>query len=227
MMHQGMAGFDHYGIDHALWFGLPGLAKWSKTGMAQGSSDLVPEGSIGAFDNIDQYQELSPEAQEKLRAVVVDHDNDPIAQMSARWAVKRPPWLSGESRGRNVPDKMQWTAIITFVQIMVDAMNAMRVVPGHFKSFGHDYRGDTPTFVHAAYQLAPVSDEQMQAVYDTLKQLEIERGERIKASKEQEAEAGKKPKRVKRRTWLRDRTPADADEPAVEATPGDADADMQ
>ena len=227
MMHQGIEGFDHYGIDRALWFGLPGLAKWSKTGMAQGSSDLVPEGTIGAFDNFDHYEELSAEQQEKLRAVVVDHDNDPIAQMSVRWAVKEPPWLAGSERGRNVPEGMTWSPIITFVQIVIDAMNAMRVVPGHFKSFGHDYRADTPTFVHAAYRLDSTTDEQMQAVYDTLRQLEIERGERIKASKEQTGEDGSKPKRVKRRIWLRDRTPEDAAEPAIAATPGEAPADMQ
>jgi hypothetical protein len=40
-------GFDHYGIDRALWFGLPGLAKWSRNGMARGASDLVPEGTVG------------------------------------------------------------------------------------------------------------------------------------------------------------------------------------
>ena len=66
----------------------------------------------------------------------------------------------------------------------------------------------------------------MTAVYDTLRQLEIERGERIKASKEQEA-AEKKPERTKRRIWLRDRTPEDSAEPAIEATPGDAPAEMQ
>lgn len=227
MMHQGMEGFDHYGIDRALWFGLPGLAKWSKSGMARGSSDLVPEGTIGAFDNFDQYQELAEEEQEKLRAVVVDHDNDPIAQMSVRWAVKEPPWLAGSDRGRNVPEGMTWSPVITFVQIIIDAMNAMRVVPGHFKSFGHDYRADTPTFVHAAYRLDAATDEQMEAVYDTLRQLEVERGERIKASKEQEAAEKKKTERTKRRIWLRDRTPEDPAEPAIEATPGDAPAEMQ
>ena len=38
VMHDGIKGFDHYGIDRALWFGLPGLAKWSKNGMRDGSS---------------------------------------------------------------------------------------------------------------------------------------------------------------------------------------------
>ncbi|MCJ7781582.1 MAG: alpha/beta-hydrolase family protein, partial [Acidimicrobiia bacterium] len=195
VMHQGIAGFDHYGIDHALWFGLPGLAKWSKTGMRQGSSDLVPAGTVEAFDNFGEYKDLSAEHRKKLRAVIVDHDNDPIAQMSFRWAVKRPPWLDGTERGRDVPEGMQWYPLITFVQVMVVAMNAMRTVPGEFKSFGHDYRGDTAHFVHAAYQLDDVTDEQMEAVVDTLRQLELERGERIKTAKAQATEAGDTVKR--------------------------------
>jgi hypothetical protein len=230
VMHQGIAGFDHYGIDRALWFGLVGLAKWSKTGMRQGSSELVPPGTVEAFDSFDEYLELSEESRKNLRAVIVDHDNDPIAQMSFRWAVKRPPWLDGTDRGRNVPEGMQWVPLITFVQIMVDAMNAMRTVPGEFKSFGHDYRGDTAHFVHAAYQLAPVTDDQMTAVVDTLRQLELERGERIKNAKTEATDDGddtKKTTRVKRGVWLRDRTPLDADEPDIEATPGEAPAELQ
>ena len=31
-MRDGIAGLDAYGIDRALWFGLPGFAVWSKTG---------------------------------------------------------------------------------------------------------------------------------------------------------------------------------------------------
>lgn len=233
VMHQGITGFDHYGIDHALWFGLPGLAKWSKTGMRQGSSDLVPAGTVEAFDNFGEYEDLSVEDRKKLRAVIVDHDNDPIAQMSFRWAVKRPPWLDGSERGRDVPEGMQWYPLVTFVQVMVDAMNAMRTVPGEFKSFGHDYRGDTAPFVHAAYQLDDVTDEQMEKVVDTLRQLELERGERIKTAKAQATETGdalkrtSRPKRSRPGIYLRDRTPMDADEPAIEITPGDAPGDIQ
>jgi uncharacterized membrane protein len=226
VMHQGIYGFDHYGIDRALWCGLVGFAKWSKTGMRQGSGDLVPPGTVEAFDNFDEYQALSEDQRDQLRAVIVDHDNDPIAQMSLRWAVKQPPWLTGEARGRNVPEGMTWVPLITFVQIMVDAMNAMRVVPGHFKSFGHDYRADMAPFVHAAYRLAPVTDVQMKSVVDTLRQLELERGERIKTAKTDAKDDGVATKRTKR-PWLRDRTMLDLDEPAVEITPGDAPAELQ
>ena len=229
-MHQGISGFDHYGIDRALWFDLVGLAKWSKTGMRQGSSDLVPQGTVEAFDSFDEYKELPEEVRKGLRAVVVDHDNDPIAQMSFRWAVKRPPWLTGTDRGRNVPEGMQWVPLITFVQIMVDAMNAMRTVPGQFKSFGRDYRADTAPFVHAALQLADVTDDQMDAVVNTLLQLELERGERIKGAKTRAADDGdakKRTKRGKRGVWSCDRTPMNADGPAVEITPGDVPGELQ
>jgi uncharacterized membrane protein len=178
-MHQGIAGFDHYGIENALWFGLPGLARWSRTGMREGRNPLIPEGTVGAFDRFEQYQALSDAEREQLRAVVVDHDNDPIAQMSLRLAVKRPPWLSGEPR-RNVPEGMRWQPVITFIQILADAMNAMVTVPGEYKSFGHDYRGDTLDFVGAAYDLPPVSEEQAQAVHATLVAREMDRASRIK-----------------------------------------------
>lgn len=142
--------------------------------------------------------------------------------------MKRPPWLTGEERGRGVVASMDWVPVITFVQIMIDSMNAMRVVPGQFKSFGHDYRADTTDFVHAAYHLPEVTDVQRKAVVDTLLQLEVERGERIKRSKEEaKAAAGEKPKRAKRSLWLRDRTKQDADVPAAEISPGEAKADIQ
>jgi len=219
VMHQGIEGFDHYRIDYALWFGLVGFAKWSKTGMRQGSNALVPPGTVEAFDDFDEYKKLSQEARDKLRAVIVDHDNDPIAAMSLRWAVKRPPWLKGTARGRNVPEGMQWVPLITFVQIMVDAMNAMRTVPGHFKSFGHDYQADTAPFVHAAYHLAPVTDDQMSAVVDTLMQLQSERNKRIVSTKDDAKKAGDATQRTTkgRRPWIRHADIIDPDEAAIEA----------
>ncbi len=225
VMYQGISGFDHYGIDRALWFGLPGLAKWSKTGMRQGAGELVPPGTVAAFDSFDEYDRLGETERDRLRAVVVDHDNDPIAQMSFRWAVKRPPWLGDGLRGRGVAASMDWVPLITFVQIAVDAMNAMRVIPGHFKSFGHDYRGDTADFVHAAYRLPAVTDQQKSSVRDALLAMEVDRGERIKNAADQ---AKGKLRSTPRPTRLRRRTSAlDPVEPAIVRTPGSAPADIQ
>jgi uncharacterized membrane protein len=225
VMYQGIGGFDSYGIDRALWFGLPGLAKWSKTGMREGSSDLVPPGTVAAFDRPEQLEELTEEERNKLRAVILDHDNDPIAVVAPRLAVKKPDWLKPETKGRGVPDSMSWTPLITFVHIGIDAMNAMVTVPGEFKSFGHDYRADTTRMVYLAYHLPATSEEQIEAVEETLRQLELERAERIKQSKESVAAEGEQ--RTQGARWLRDRGKEDEGQPPAELTPGEARGDVQ
>ena len=182
IMYQGIGGFDHYGIDRALWFGLPGLAKWSRNGMAKGSSDLVPEGTVGVFDNPDEIEALSDEERSQLRAVILSHANDPIAALSPDLALQEPDWLKARPRGRGVPDSMQWIPVVTMLQTMIDAANAMVTVPGEFLSFGHDYRADTARMVHAAYHLPPVTDQQMARVEAALRTLELERADRIKAT---------------------------------------------
>ena len=55
---------------------------------------------------------------------------------------------------------------------------------GEFKSLGHDYRADTARFVHAAFGLPPVTEDQMQAVERVLRELELDRGQRIKSARQ-------------------------------------------
>ena len=190
VMFQGMKGFDHYGIDRALWVGLPGMAKWSKTGMARGRGALVPDGTVDVFDRHEALADLSGEEQEKLRAVILSHDNDPIAALAPEMIVREPEFLSGGvPRGRGVPDNYTWTPILTFAYSAVDAMNAMVMVPGNFDSFGHDYRKDIARFTRDAFQLRNVSDEQMSRIEETIRRLELERTQRIKAPSAEDAPA--------------------------------------
>jgi uncharacterized membrane protein len=181
IMFQGIEGFDHYGIDRALWVGLPWLAKWSRSGMTRGSSTLVPEGTVKVFDRHDQLRGLSEQARSRLRAVVLSHDNDPIAVFGPDLLVQRPPWLADGQRGRGVPETMRWRPLDTFLQTGMDAMNAMVSVPGQFASFGHDYRADMAQFVRDAYGLPDASDEQLARIEEVLRALEVERAERIRA----------------------------------------------
>ena len=143
----------------------------------------MSKGTVAAFDRYEELAELPEDVRKKLRAVVLDHDNDPIAVLDTALFLKEPNWLKPETKGRNVPDSMRWQPAITFVQTMIDAMNAMVTVPGEFKSFGHDYRADMARFVNAAYGFE-ASEEQIESVDRTLRQLELERGERIARSKE-------------------------------------------
>jgi uncharacterized membrane protein len=181
LMYQGIDGFDHYGIDRALWVGLPWLAKWSRSGMTRGSSTLVPQGTVGVFDRHEQLQELTEEEQTRLRAVVLSHDNDPIAVFGPDLMVQRPAWLANGQRGRGVHEQMRWQPLVTFVQTGMDAMNAMLRVPGEFTSFGHDYRADMAGFVGDAYRLPEATDPQLARIEQILRSLELERAERINA----------------------------------------------
>ncbi len=188
VMYAGLDGFDHYGIDRALWVGLPGLAKWSRNGMARGSNDLVPPGSVTVFDQHEQLAALTPKERDELRAVILSHDNDPIAQLSPDLLIAQPDWL-GDDRGRSVPDGMAWTPIVTFFHVLIDAANAMVTVPGEFKSFGHDYRADIARFVLDGYALPAATATQIARVEQTLRDLERERSERIASSSEAAAPA--------------------------------------
>jgi uncharacterized membrane protein len=190
IMFQGIEGFDHYGIDRALWVGLPWLAKWSRSGMARGASALVPEGTVAVFDRHERLAALDQEQRARLRAVILSHDNDPIAVLGPELLVQRPWWLADGRRGRGVPDSMHWRPLITFIQTAMDAANAMVSVPGEFGSFGHDYRADMVRFIRDAYDLPTATEQQLSRIEQTLRSLELERAERIKA---QEANAAPTP----------------------------------
>jgi uncharacterized membrane protein len=181
VMFQGIEGFDHYGIDRALWVGLPWLAKWSRMGMARGSSTLVPEGTVGVFDRHEQLAALDDTQRKRLRATILSHDNDPIAVLGPELLIQPPWWLADGQRGRGVPEAMRWRPLITFIQTAMDAANAMVSVPGEFGSFGHDYRADMVRFVRDAYGLPDASEQQLDRIEQTLRSLELERAERIKA----------------------------------------------
>jgi uncharacterized membrane protein len=181
IMFQGIEGFDHYGIDRALWVGLPGLAKWSRNGMIRGASDLVPPGSVRVVDRAEQLAGLDDAERGRLRALILSHDNDPIAQLVPDLLVQRPSWLQ-DGRGRGVPEGMRWRPMITFWQTAIDAANAMVTVPGEFRSFGHDYRADMVRVVHDGFGLPPATEDQLQRVDAALRRLEIERAARIEAA---------------------------------------------
>jgi hypothetical protein len=71
--------------------GLPWLAKWSRSGMARGSHTLVPPGTVGVFDRHQQLAALDDTQRKRLRAVILSHDNDPIAVFGPDLIAQRPP----------------------------------------------------------------------------------------------------------------------------------------
>ena len=151
--------------------------------MARGSHTLVPPGTVRVFDRHEHLAALDDGQRARLRAVVVSHDNDPIAVLGPDLLVQRPPWLADGRRGRGVPDTMRWRPVDTFIQTGMDAMNAMLLTPGEFASFGHDYRADMAAFVRDAYGLPEATDEQLDRIEKVLRSLDFERSERIQAER--------------------------------------------
>jgi uncharacterized membrane protein len=177
VMKLGVEGLDHYSIDKALWFGMPQLARWSAAGLYR-PGQLTPEGTVGVFDRWEQLEQLTPEQRDALRIVQLSHDNDPITLVTPTLLYRKPDWL-GETRGRGVPEGQRWSPVVTFLQTMIDAANAMRDSPGNFRSTGHDYRADTARFVAEGYRL-PYTEEQLASVEVELRKLELDRAARMK-----------------------------------------------
>ena len=176
IMKLGIEGLDHYGVERALWFGMPQLARWSAAGLDR-PGQLTPEGTVGVFDRWEELEQLSPAERDALRIVQLSHDNDPITLVTPTLLYRAPDWL-GEPRGRNVPAGQRWYPVVTGVQTMIDAANAMRNSPGQFRSTGHDYRADTARFVAEGFRL-DYTEEQLAAVEDLLRRLEVERAARV------------------------------------------------
>ncbi|HMR95877.1 MAG TPA: alpha/beta-hydrolase family protein [Microthrixaceae bacterium] len=187
VMKSGIDGFDSYSISRALWFGMPHLARWSKAGLDRPGA-MTPPGTVGVFDRWEELERLTPAERDALRVVQLSHDNDPITHVDPSILFRPPDWL-GEPRGRNVPAGQRWFPVVTFLQTLIDAANAMRNEPGEFRSTGHDYRADTARFVAEGYRL-PYSEEQLAAVEGQLRRLEKERAARAKGTEDGDASAG-------------------------------------
>jgi uncharacterized membrane protein len=190
VMKEGIEGLDRYSISRALWFGMPHLAKWSKAGLDR-PGVMTPPGTVGVFDRWEELAELTPEERDALRVVQLSHDNDPITHVDPSILYSKPDWL-GEPRGRGVPDGQRWYPVVTALQTMIDAANAMRNEPGQFRSTGHDYRADTARFVAEGYRL-PYTADQLANVELELRRLEKERAEKIKGPQADGSGAGAGP----------------------------------
>ncbi len=59
-----------------------------------------------------------------MRAVVLSHDNDPIAHFGPDMLVRKPEWIGADGQ-RGVAESIEWMPIVTFCQTAIDAANAM------------------------------------------------------------------------------------------------------
>jgi uncharacterized membrane protein len=162
-VEHGTQGLIDAGIDYAIWIGTPHFSKWKERVLYDDRPD-VDRDLIGVFDHIGQLEALDAAARERLRFVMITHDNDGVGAFGPALAIQAPEWLGPpELRRATIPKGMRWTPATGFFQVLVDMKNAANVVPGVFAATGHDYRADLLPFFAAVLGL-PASSEQLEHI---------------------------------------------------------------
>lgn len=173
------SGADGLIVDAALWVGTPlGSALFN---------ELTGNGGVPVFDRYEGYAEAISLDGERPMVTLLNHDNDPVTKFTPSIAYRMPMWLMPIDRGRGTNPYQRWLPGIAFWQGLIDTKNAATVVPGEFKSTGHDYRADLARFVCVAYGFNDVTDEQMARIEDRLRKSEIRRAEAIAEGRVQTA----------------------------------------
>jgi len=194
LMHWGTLGPEALGIDRALWIGTPYASKW-KHQVTSGERPDVDSDLVATVNDFEQIRAMPTARRERLRFVMVSHDNDGVTKFGADLVATRPRWLSDErppvelvdgASPRGVPQHLRWRPITTFLHSLVDMKNAQ--IPGAYRSWAHDYRPDLPEFIREVFDL-PASDEQLQRVAAALEERESVR-ERLFAAKPKAEESG-------------------------------------
>ncbi len=125
---------------------------------------------------------MSDEERGALRAVVLGHGNDPVRYICLGMFVRRPGWLTG-TRPWGVPPTMGWLPGITGIQVIVDAVNATRPVPGVFRATGHEYTADLPEVTVAAYGLDAPDPARWSTLLEHLKAVDAQRASHSRLSR--------------------------------------------
>jgi len=172
----GPLDFDHYFVDAVLWVGSPGGLK----------SDEIHALCAAESVTVDRPEQIAGVMRTPYpRVWFLEHDGDPVVRNRPALLLDRPFWLPvGGQRGRNVPADMNWKPGITWATVLVDTLFATNVKPGDFQSKGHDYRADLGGVVTAAYAL-PADEATATRLEAHLRQLEVERAQRIEMTADQ------------------------------------------
>jgi uncharacterized membrane protein len=178
-LDKGTQALLDVGVDYAIWIGTPMESKWKEQVLRDERPD-VDRSLIGVFNDIGEWQALSPEERDRVRYVMITHYNDGVAVFGPGLAVQAPEWLGDpETRPPSVPKSQRWIPVTSFVQALIDNKNAARVVPGVFDAMGHDYRADLVPFFDAVLGFG-ASEDRKAAIVSALETEELRRTRWIK-----------------------------------------------
>jgi uncharacterized membrane protein len=175
-LHQGLDGLDQLGVDRALWVGTPYYSGWRREVVVD-RTVAVPDGTVVEVGHADELRAMPDDERARLRAVILTHGNDPVAYICAGLLVRRPDWLRRDPGQRpwGVPGEMGWLPAVTAIQVIIDAVNATRPVPGVFRATGHEYSGDLPDVVLDAFGIDHPEPDLWGRLVDHLREVDAAR----------------------------------------------------
>jgi len=165
----GTLGLQALGIDRALWVGTPETSAWMHEVTGEPRPD-VDKSLVAMVNDYEQFCDLGDDRKERVRYVLLSHDNDGVTKFGPRLINRRPAWLGPQRpvqqaipgrSPRGIPPSMQWRLVTTFYQSLIDMKNAQ--IPGAYRAWAHDYRPDLADFIRDVFDL-DCTDEQLERI---------------------------------------------------------------
>jgi len=174
--------------------GTPYSSGWKQEVTGGGRPDTDAD-VVAVVNDFGQLEAMPAERRERLRYVLVSHDNDGVTKFGTDLLMRRPSWLGNGSRGvvevppyspRGIPASLRWRPVTTFFQLVVDMKNSQ--APGAYQASRHDYRPDLTRFLNTVYGLG-ASEEELRTVEDAVVRREQAREQIFGADKPPAADA--------------------------------------
>ncbi|HWM09002.1 MAG TPA: alpha/beta-hydrolase family protein [Solirubrobacteraceae bacterium] len=166
----GTAALDALGVERALWIGTPYFSLLRRD-FERGKLPVDERvATIRATDLVDD----EPEDAGKLRFVFLHRMTDPVVLfpgLELFW--RRPEWMPSS----------EWRPGITFVQTLIDLVNATNWTSALPQAMAHDYRLEGPLGVRLAFGHHDVSREDAARIADELIAQEVANGAHLRAAR--------------------------------------------
>jgi uncharacterized membrane protein len=166
----GTAALDALGVSRALWIGTPYFSLLRRD-FERGKLPVDERVSmVRATDLVEQ----DPEDAERVRFVFLHRMTDPVVLfpgLELFW--RKPEWMPSS----------EWRPGITFVQTVIDLVNATNWTSALPQALAHDYRLEGPLGVRLAFGHHDVPREEAARIADELVSQEVASGAALRAAR--------------------------------------------
>jgi len=173
----GTAALDALGVSRALWIGTPYFSLLRRD-FERGK--LPTDDRVATIRASDLVDEDPPDA-ERLRFVFLHRMTDPVVLfpgLELFW--RRPDWMPSS----------EWRPGITFVQTLIDLVNATNWTSALPQALAHDYRLEGPLGVRLAFGHHDIPREEAARIADELIAQEVANGAALRAARRRYTPSG-------------------------------------